>query len=92
MGFSERYIDYGYEEPQAFLAYRTDTRAVSIDIFMETMHSNTCEGWKSDGQQVSSRPKHAILNAQHKVGGVRNGRLNRCISDKELGAGHDIRC
>lgn len=49
MGFSERYIYYWYEEPQVFLANRTDTRAVSIDIFMETMGSNTREGWKSDG-------------------------------------------
>lgn len=49
MGFSERYIYYWYEEPQAFSANRTDAKAVSIDIFTETMRSNTCEGWKSDG-------------------------------------------
>lgn len=49
MGLNERYIYYWYEEPQAFLANGTDTKAVSIDILTETTGSNTCEGWKSDG-------------------------------------------
>lgn len=92
MGFSERYMYYWYEELQVFLANRTDTRAVSIDIFMETTRSNTREGWKSDGLQGSGCPQRSILDAQHKAGGVWTGRLSRCISDESLDVGHDIRC
>lgn len=48
-GFSERYIYYWYEEPQAFLANRTDARAVSTDTFTKAAGSHACEGGESDG-------------------------------------------